>query len=299
MSKASQVELDVSERSRHSKLLLLTLAQYIICRQLKLSYSDVYELCVPLPYPVFDSKAVAKFDKTTKALTLTLPVKPQQQQQQQQQQQPPEVLTAVVEERTDDQATQKDNVNEMQSKKLPGKDHSRWVASHPPSGQTEGLAAEQSDPDLASYVKRQADLALQQAKAAAVSTPNPAVSSPPIPPAPASPAAVGEPGQAGLGFQPSSKYTGSRQGYVFKMDSLGLGYYLDVAGGGNVVPSVPPPPALLPPATTPPISRGQAEEKMDNEANVVVSACPPIVLRQTRSALALLVQVRYILKESG
>ena len=296
MSKASQVELDVSERSRHSKLLLLTLAQYIICRQLKLSYSDVYELCVPLPYPVFDSKAVAKFDKTTKALTLTLPVKPQQQQQQQQ---PPEVLAAVVEERTDDQATQKVNLNEKQSKKLPGKDHSRWVASHTPPGQTESLAADQSDPDLASYVKRQADLALQQAKTAAVSSPNPAVSSPPIAPAPASPAVVGEPGQVGLGFQPSSKYTGSRQGYVFKMDSLGLGYYLDVVGGGNVEPSVPPPPALLPPATTPPISRGQAEEKMDNEANVVVSACPPIVLRQTRSALALLVQVRYILKESG
>lgn len=57
--KSSQVELDVQER------------------RLVLSYLDVYRLDVdPLPYPVFEGKGNAKYDKVRKTLTVTLPVRP-------------------------------------------------------------------------------------------------------------------------------------------------------------------------------------------------------------------------------
>jgi hypothetical protein len=55
---ASALELDVSER----KVLLR-------CK-------GVYEADIALPYAVIDSKGVASFDKATRTLTLTLPVKP-------------------------------------------------------------------------------------------------------------------------------------------------------------------------------------------------------------------------------
>ena len=41
-----------------------------------MAYLDVYELLVKLPYPVYDKKGTAKFDKIKKTLVLTLPVKP-------------------------------------------------------------------------------------------------------------------------------------------------------------------------------------------------------------------------------
>ena len=37
---------------------------------------DTYELSVILPYPVFDKKGVAKYDKVAKTLTITMPVQP-------------------------------------------------------------------------------------------------------------------------------------------------------------------------------------------------------------------------------
>lgn len=50
-------------------------------RQLNLSYPDMYALSLKLPYPVFDGKGTAKFDKGGSALNVTLPVQPRKQQQ--------------------------------------------------------------------------------------------------------------------------------------------------------------------------------------------------------------------------
>jgi hypothetical protein len=36
----------------------------------------MYQLAVKLPYPVQDTKGTAKYDKASKSLTVTLPVKP-------------------------------------------------------------------------------------------------------------------------------------------------------------------------------------------------------------------------------
>ena len=47
-----------------------------VFRALKLSYSDVYDANIQLPYPVFDKKGTAKYDKVNKTLTITLPVQP-------------------------------------------------------------------------------------------------------------------------------------------------------------------------------------------------------------------------------
>lgn len=49
---------------------------YVIFRSLKLSYEDKYELHIVLPYPVFDKKGSAKYEKGNKCLLVTLPVQP-------------------------------------------------------------------------------------------------------------------------------------------------------------------------------------------------------------------------------
>jgi hypothetical protein len=48
----------------------------LLCRDLRLKYLSVYELHIRLPYPVFDKKGVAKFEKAKKQLSITLPVQP-------------------------------------------------------------------------------------------------------------------------------------------------------------------------------------------------------------------------------
>ena len=37
---------------------------------------DLYTLSIPLPFPVFEKKGTAKFDKAAKTLTVTMPVQP-------------------------------------------------------------------------------------------------------------------------------------------------------------------------------------------------------------------------------
>lgn len=73
MLKPSQVQLDVAERCYP---LVLISRSYNVFRALKLSYCDVYDVAVQLPYPVFDKKGSAKYDKVNKTLTITLPVRP-------------------------------------------------------------------------------------------------------------------------------------------------------------------------------------------------------------------------------
>ena len=49
---------------------------FVVCREVRLNYLDVYDVTIQLPYPVFDKKGTAKFEKAKKVLILTLPVKP-------------------------------------------------------------------------------------------------------------------------------------------------------------------------------------------------------------------------------
>ncbi len=43
-----------------------------------MTYGSDYDVTVPLPYPVFDLKGQAKYDKSLKVLTLTLPGVPKE-----------------------------------------------------------------------------------------------------------------------------------------------------------------------------------------------------------------------------
>ena len=45
-------------------------------RNLTISYEGIYFLSISLPYPVYDKKGSAKYDKKNKTLTVTLPVQP-------------------------------------------------------------------------------------------------------------------------------------------------------------------------------------------------------------------------------
>mmetsp|Transcript_12819 Transcript_12819/g.12463 ORF Transcript_12819/g.12463 Transcript_12819/m.12463 type:complete len:408 (+) Transcript_12819:883-2106(+) len=58
VTKASLMVLDVAER------------------QIKFSYLDDYNITIALPYPVYDKKGVAKYDKLAKTLSVTIPVQP-------------------------------------------------------------------------------------------------------------------------------------------------------------------------------------------------------------------------------
>ena len=285
-----------------------------LCRELKLKYADVYELCVALPYPVFDTKGVAKFDKTAKTLTLTLPVKAQavptidrHPPAQDVTDDQPKALAAPQECAVDTataQATQK-KAEGTEKAAAPKPQHSRWVAAAAAANSDEGVGENKvgQEEDLASYIRTQAAQALKNAQSAVVPTSKGTPSSitpPPVPPAgdtalaPAitagPPAAVTAAADAAP-FSASATYAGSRPGFVFKMDVLGLGYYRDQVGGGLVV-DVPEESSSARTveegaASTSPSPSTSAGSSNDCDGAV------PIKIRQSRSALAMIVQVRF------
>ena len=259
----------------------------LLPRELKLHYADVYELCVSLPYPVFDTKGVAKFDKGAKTLTLTLPVKAQavpviDRQPPAQEVEDDSKKQVVVD---CSPAQSKQQPDRMEKAAAPKPQHSRWVATH--SDEAVGEVKVGQEDDLASYIRTQAAQALKNAHSAVPSLASASASAPLSPPSPAedpraplaaetlSPAADSAP------FYPSAAYTGTRPGFVFKMDALGLGYYRDqvsvqAASSSSSQQAQEGPAVTVTPTAVPSQDSGAA----------------PIQMRQSRSALAMIVQVR-------
>ena len=228
-------------------------------RQLNLSYPDMYALSLKLPYPVFDRKGTAKFDKGGSALNVTLPVQPRKLHCD-----PPSspgnsdssvvdavILSDINEAHRPVQAADEttspncDRSSSTQSK------HGRWISSEagsatPPinavidGGVSPGDGVEKVL-SLRDEIKLKAELALKEASEMSRNE----ATHRPIRAAGETTIAQDLTEDASTSrerFIPSSTFTGSRKGYVFKRDGEGMGYYLDdvqqlTRGSGGVTDS--------------------------------------------------------------
>ena len=243
-----------------------------------------------LPYPVFDTKGVAKFDKGAKTLTLTLPVKaqavpvidrqpPAQEVEDDSKKQGRE--SVVVD---SSPAQSKQQPDRIEKAAAPKPQHSRWVATH--SDEAVGEVKVGQEDDLASYIRTQAAQALKSAHSAVPSLASASAPLSPPPPAedPRAPLAAEtlSPAADSAPFYPSAAYTGTRPGFVFKMDALGLGYYRDQVSVQAASSSSSSQQAQEGPAVTVTPTAIPSQD----------SGAAPILMRQSRSALAMIVQVR-------
>lgn len=243
-----------------------------LSRQLNLSYPDMYALSLKLPYPVFDRKGTAKFDKGGSALNVTLPVQPRKLHCDPPSSHSPGNSDSSV--YTSDDAVNLSDINEAyrpvqaadeatttspndeatspncdRSSSAQSK-HGRWISSEagsaaPPinaaidGGVSPGDGVEKVQ-SLRDEIKLKAELALKEASEMSrnVATHRPIraarekTSSQDL---------TEEVSPSRERFIPSPTFTGSRKGYVFKRDSEGMGYYLDDvqqltrgSGGGGV-----------------------------------------------------------------
>jgi hypothetical protein len=247
-------------------------------RQLNLSYPDMYQLAVKLPYPVQDTKGTAKYDKASKSLTVTLPVKP-----------PVAVSHARAAAATPSKSASDNVVQELsgetESASSPAKTapssakkssvgHGRWVG-----GGNEALAsaaadvADEAPLSLHEQIKRQAEAALAQAKAEAAAAPKVAKAEvPAVVAAPTAPRATAAVTGSDEDFVPAQAFAGRKAGFVFKRGDQGVGYYRDQKQ--RVANKSAPASAVAAPA-----------------ASSTVYSRFPYECRQTKHALAMIVQV--------
>ena len=309
--KASEMVLDVSER------------------QLKLSYRDVYDFTTALPYPVFDKKGVAKYDKVAKTLTVTLPVQPHTKEE----------LSALSSEgRGNSPATgvsemkQKgsdirevvevtnDNNNSNSNTSSPKaaaaskpatigekqQQHSRWLHGN---NADEVEEARRRSEDLSREVRESAEKAKAMAIASGGSTAPVAVvsqskSSTTAPPSP--PCVADEDGI----FMPCATFSGRRVGYVFKKGTKGMGYYIDTAVASDKTMKTKATTQAEGTASSSQTQTSTAQKTTTTvttptTASVAVTesdASPlafPFEYRQTPSSIAVLVQVPRIVADSA
>ena len=255
----------------------------------------MYSLSLRLPYPVFDTKGTAKYDKASKSLTVTLPVRP-----------PPAAAvvtlspakaaeSAVSEVEAQDETSETSSQKPSTPAKKSSVGHGRWVESPASSGTASGAAApvESEGLSLHEEIKRQAEIALREAQAAAKAAPAKtaplpaavATAAPPTAPVANTPAA----GSLGGDFIPCTSFNGKRAGYVFKRGDQGVGYYVDAKYAAK---------APAPAAVTPSVAATSAPAVSAPVPPVVEHLPFPFECRQTKSALAIIVEVPNIDKAS-
>ena len=261
----------------------------------------MYNLSVKLPYPVIDNKGTAKYDKATKSLTVTLPVRP------------PAPVSIALDAADKGSSTAGSAVKELDEvvgatetspkKSTPAKKasagHSRWV---------EGAAAEAITPSasdgvpastpaagsglsLHEEIKRQAEIAVREAKLVAATASRKPTDTP-VTAAPVTASKLPETitsasvEQSGAAFIPAAKFEGRRAGYFFKRGEQGVGYYRDAKLSS---PSQQPVQSATP-ASVPAVSKATAT----SEVLAATYDIFPFACRQTKQALAVIVQVPHI-----
>ena len=310
-------KIDIPKVVKPSEVLL-----DVMPRSLKLTYKDIYFLQITLPYEVNDKKGRAKYDKSAKVLTVTLPVLPPTYEEARAAQlREAEVqmdTSAVTEEKSagsdiatsgssgGQQAAAKKEipaVRQVASKKVTLK-HSEQPDRNPYLAAVDDEEKKKADAlkeEIAAAAEAAKHKAEEDIKAGRV--PNAAHASPISPPKstenapvddmpPLAPAVEIEPGTA---YHASPTWRGVVPGYAFKRGPDGQGYYLD----------------------TPPTSersvkkRDDAEaadgDKSESSANTTTSTSDPakaavlpapFEFRQTQVAFAVLIQVPEIVKAS-
>jgi HSP20 family molecular chaperone IbpA len=194
----------------------------------------MYQLAVKLPYPVQDTKGTAKYDKASKSLTVTLPVKP-----------PVTVSHAPAAAATPSKSASDSVVQELpgeaESASSPAKTapssavkkssvgHGRWVGAGNEAPSSAAVdVADEAPLSLHEQIKRQAEAALAQAKAEAAAAPKVAkAEAPAVVAAPAAPTATAAGTGSDEDFVPAQAFAGRKAGFVFKRGDQGVGYYRD------------------------------------------------------------------------
>ena len=242
-------------------------------RRLQLSYRADYLLSIALPYPVLDKKGIAKYDKASKCLTVTLPVQP-----------PPAPTAAIIPESRSTPSPLQDEVDKddpnsatheekrpspkSQPQEAKNESHKRWVSG-----------ADEEEVKLSQNLKEEIKKQMEKAKAE-ISVPSPSSnpgfssSKATIPTA----ALVEEEYRDRADtadFFPSETFIGKRTGSVFKRGDKGMGYYVDKKPPSGTSPS-----SDKPKAATAPTLEAVTQTKEFAFAS-----------RQTPGAVAVLVQV--------
>ena len=216
------------------------------CRLLKFSYLDTYELSVTLPYPIFDKKGVAKFDKSAKTLTVTMPVQPPVQPNTSSDSLSPHIsdignnnvggnIDGVVDE-------EKEKEREKKIGEEKKKNNSRWVGDDSADSREESRRRSEE-------LKREIEARVEESKlmpapANPTSTSSATVTvdishSTTSAHSPSSSSTSSASAIASKDFIPSGTFLGRKEGFLFQNGVQGQGYYIDRGGLPAPPPSAP------------------------------------------------------------
>jgi hypothetical protein len=222
-SQVSMVDLDIAEKT------------------LSLKYKDVYDLSLRLPYPVDESAGKAKFDKSTSKLVVTLPVLKHMPASLRANlpPAPPEeneaIETAYDAGKDDDKGIKEEKIPSPSQRKESARFQEEAVSimEYNPEGNKSGLSDfTQEEKDASQKLKEEIAAAARAAKENALKqkeeeakNPNKSQGNRKIG------GTVAPMGESLLKdmteFIAAPKFTGAKEGYFFKRDKQGLGYYLD------------------------------------------------------------------------
>ena len=305
-------------------------------RQLQFSYLDMYVLSVPLPYPIFDKKGVAKYDKVAKTLTVTMPVQPPIQPKivenpllsvtQDAKMEPSETLneTESNETKKEKERTGKRSTSAIALDQKVKKDNSRWIGD-----ENDKNSVSEASRRCSEELKKEIQCGVEQSQRTIASSAKSTTAPTPTPLHAISQSSPPSPHPTSSSFLPCATFDGRKEGFLFQRGDLGQGYYLD-----EETPHLPLPPTIPADAVTvkdmhTPTPTSQAaispsllttdkenDEKKENEDNSgtretrEISAIdartpgrPPrpctFEYRQTLQAVAVLIQVPDILLDSA
>ena len=290
-------------------------------RQIQFSYLDLYTLSIPLPFPVFEKKGTAKFDKAAKTLTVTMPVQPPKPSDTEPAPAPSAVTVTANQDNDNDVDESVDEVSpvgaDMKKEEIMKSSNSRWIGDEE-SGKEE---SRKRNEELKKEIKTKS---LPVPPSASVI---PSTSTPPPAPPPTSVSVPNPPYSStggssssicsssssssgagvGSGFEPCNSFAGRREGYMFRRGDLGQGYYADVSNSllpVSVSTPVPSSGSLHSSASQPlsvhssPQSSTPSTFAQSSTLKCTNKPCP-MEHKQTKQAIAVLIQVPGILLDSA
>lgn len=314
VKKTSKVELDVGEK------------------ELKMTYLDVYDLCINLPYKVYDKKGGAKFDKVKKLLTITLPVQPFQLDDEPDDMAIEETTDAVEMVREVSNTESNESSKPSSLKKESNNAHERWLSREGGDGKDKDTVADVEPPrveeltadenggerkeTLSEEIARKAKEAVREAerlkKEEDKKKPK---AKPSVVKSPADKSELKKKSEdssdssvVDADYIPSGTYVGSKQGYVFKKGENGMGYYKDT--GGKLVKK-----GMKTPIPTSSVDSLDSVNLQNSTLNSVTTDKEnqsgntkavidtvwkefPFQFRQTKEGVAMIIDVKNIIEES-
>ena len=303
VTKTSKVELDVGER------------------EIKMKYLDVYDLHIQLPYPVYEKRGGAKFDKGKKLLTITLPVQPLGDENfdtvEVETNEKVEEVSKITNRNFDEEVTQPMKMHPKKVEKV----HERWLS---PDNDKSKMSNETHDEPrveelqegseskketLSEEIARKAKEAVAEAKRlkemeemaqrekgklrsdeSSSQTDLKGESS-------TTDNKEGCPVSNDASFIPSGTYVGTKKGYVFKKGDEGLGYYID-GGDKSSKESL-----IIDSLDSMDISKSLVDYSKIDKENKNANKCMSwnkfdFQFRQTKEAIAMIIDVKCIIAES-